>query len=171
MSAAAQIVPISVVEPFPAASVASLWRWIESFRDRVCDDSSPTTFAGFLELYAAQLEQGMRTWGVYRDDELGGHISIRPINPFLAESHITFSRRFWGEETTVPALRAVYTEIFNTTTIRTITSQVFEDNHTIMQLAKKNGAVIETPRALRDRAMRGGKPIGVRIVTLFKETF
>lgn len=169
-----------VVEPFPVLEIASLWLWMQSFRDRVCDDLAPMEFADFLENYIARVPT-MRTFGVLRarpqdptDEEVGGFVSVTQHSPYLAETHLVFSRRFWGHETTVPALRHIYGRVFaETPDLMTITASVFEDNHQLIHLAKAVGAVEETSakHPLRNRTMRGGKPIGLRVISLFREEF
>ncbi len=171
---------LRVVEPFPDVEIASLWNWMQGFRGRVCDDLAPATFPEFLEFYLSQVP-AMRTFGVSlqrnndpTDLEFGGFVSVTQLTPYVAETHLVFSRRFWGHETTVPALRAIYSHVFaETPRLMTITASVFEDNHQLIQLAKAVGAVEETSpkHPLRNRTMRGGKPIGLRVVSLFREEF
>jgi RimJ/RimL family protein N-acetyltransferase len=163
---------VEVSEPFPPWALPVLWGWIESFRDRVCDDFSPKTFPEFLENWIARAKAGTRTWGVWRDDSLGGMISVGPLNPILAETHLVFARRFWGRETTIPALRQAYAIAF-ASGFEKLQAAVFADNYQLIALAKAIGAVEEThpKHPLRAQTRRNGKPVDMRLISLFKEDF
>jgi RimJ/RimL family protein N-acetyltransferase len=162
---------VRVESPFPLRALPRLWHWINSFRDRVADDFAPRTFDEFLDDWNARAPV-TRTWGVWRDEELGGIVSILPINPIHCQTHVIFAKRFWGHETTVPALQQVYAQVFAAGVLR-ISSHVFADNHQLIALARAIGAVEETPphRPLPACTLRNGQPVAMRIVTLFPEEF
>jgi RimJ/RimL family protein N-acetyltransferase len=164
-------VTIETRSPFPKWALPQLWLWIESFRDRVMDDFAPRTLEDFLADWEAR-ESTRKSWGVYRQDELGGVVIIEPVNPVSVSSHVAFKRSFWGRETTVPALREVYAEVFESGVER-ISAAIFEDNYQIRNLALEVGAIEETRRSqpLRNCTVRNGDLVGMRIISLFPEEF
>lgn len=166
---------ITVRSPFPAWALPTLWGWMEACRSRMADDFAPATFEDFLDTYE---QRAGESWAVFREDSegetLGGFVSIREVNPVVAETHVIFSRRFWGHDTTVPALRAVYERVFEARPeLLKITSGVFDDNRQLIELAKAVGAVEETSpkHPLRACTLRSGKPVGMRIISIFREDF
>lgn len=169
---------LKLERPFPEWALPKLWAWMEACRSRIADDFAPKTFDEFLEVYVARSGE---TWGVLRtgedddgDTELGGWVSIREVNPVCVESHLVFAKRFWGHETTVPALRSIYQGVFEERPeLLKITAAVFEDNRQMIELALAVGAVEETSpkHPLRACTLRGGVPVGMRVVSIFREDF
>jgi hypothetical protein len=159
---------ITVASPFPAWALPQVWAWIESFRDRVCDDYAPKSLDEFLAEWE-QRQPRERSWAVYEEDEIGGVIAVQTVNPDAALCRCYFKRAAWSTAVVVPALRAVYAEVFQGSTVK-ISLPVFEDNWDLRRLALNAGAVEETPkhRPLRDATRRDGKLIGVRILSVFK---
>lgn len=158
---------MTVRSPFPDHAWPRVWTWIQSFRARVCDDFAPKTLDEFVE-QSIERAKRERTWGVYRDDELGGLITFHQINPVTGVSHVLFKRSFWGEATTIPAITAVYRELF-AAGVRKISSAVFADNHAILSLARKIGAREEG--LLRQHTQRDGRMVDMVALGLLKEDF
>jgi len=158
---------VTVASPFPDHAWPRVWTWIQTFRARVCDDFAPKTLEEFVE---QTLERAARerTWGVYRDDELGGLITFEQVNPVTGISHLLFKRSFWGEATTIPAIATVYREIFESG-IRKICSAAFRDNYAILELARKIGAREEG--LLRQQTQRNGRMVDMTALGLLKEDF
>lgn len=140
---------------------------MQEFRDRVLDDFGPQTLDEFVAQFRER-QKRERTWAVYRGGELGGFISYEPWSPICGTSHCLFSKRFWGHETTVPALRAVYREIFAGDT-RKVLSFVFSDNGQIVHLARTIGAVKEG--VLRQQTQRRGQLVDMVALGLLKADF
>jgi RimJ/RimL family protein N-acetyltransferase len=166
---------VTVERPFPAWALPRLWEWMQSFRTRVADDFAPDDFDSFLGYWKAR-EAVSRTWGVWRgedgDREIGGLVSITPVNPVSAETHVIFSKRFFGRDTTVPALRAVYGREFREhPELATIAAHVFEDNRQLLAIAREVGAVQETRQPLRARTRRNGQLVGFHVISLYREVF
>lgn len=157
---------VEVRKPFPDYAIPRIWSWMEEFRSSVADDFAPTTLDAFMRDWDARTTE--ERWAVYRDGELGGLISIQPLNPVVVTSHILFKKDFWGQETTIPAIRKVYEEVFDRGVIK-ISSAVFNDNHAIKGLAKKIGAKREG--ILKNQTLRGGKPVHMAALGLLKEEF
>lgn len=162
---------IEARSPFPKWALPEVWQWIESFRDRVMDDYSPQTLEDFLADWETR-ETMRKSWAVYRDDELGGLVVIEPVNPVWVNSHVLFKRSFWGRKVTLPALRAVYREVFDSG-VQRISAAIFADNHQMRNLALDLGAVEETRRSqpMRNCTRRDGELVAMRIIALFPEEF
>lgn len=158
-------------EPFPDWALPVLWLWIEAVRRRVADDYGPKSFDEFLADWEAR-RGSRRTWGVWRDRQLGGMVSIEPVNPDVVVTHAIFKRDFWGRQTTMPALSQVYTEVFRQG-VNKITSMIFADNYEIRALALALGAVEETDRRhpLKAATRRAGELVDMRVISLFREDF
>jgi RimJ/RimL family protein N-acetyltransferase len=137
------------------------------FRHRVIDDFGPKTVDDFVEYSIHQAER-TRTWGVWRDRELGGLITFEKHNEVMGVSHVIFKRTFWGQATTVTAMRAVYAQIFEAG-FRKIASVVFEDNHAMRDLARKGGARQEG--LFLDHTQRAGKLVNMVALGLTKGDF
>jgi RimJ/RimL family protein N-acetyltransferase len=127
---------------------------MQSFRARVMDDFGPQTQHAFVDqmLRANPAE----TWGVYRDDELGGLVWVARLTPVVAMAHTVFQRSFWGREITRPAVAEAFRQTF-AAGVEKIAASVFADNHQIRALARDVGMREEGQRRAHTR--RGGKPI------------
>lgn len=156
---------VEVRSPFPEHSIPRIWGWMQRFRSRVADDFGPGSLEEFVDWF---LGADQRTWGVYRDGELGGVVVIQPQNPIAVVSHCIFKREFWGRKTTRPALEQVYREVFDSGVLR-IGARIFADNQAIKALALEMGAKQEG--TTRDATMRGGKPVDMIGLGLLREDF
>jgi len=160
---------IRVESPFPEYAVPRIWIWTEQFRRRVADDFGPKTLDEFVADWQASRDRGRRTWAVYRDGELGGLVTFDPWSPMVGTTHCLFARRFWGHETTLPALRAAYQQIFDVTGVQKLLSFAFADNRQLGVIAHRLGA--RTEGVLRQQTMRGGKPVDMVLFGLLREEF
>jgi RimJ/RimL family protein N-acetyltransferase len=157
-----------VESPFPDFALPRVWSWIQDFRQRVTDDFSPRTLTEFVAQWA-ELAPTRKTWGVWRDGELGGLIVWEPWPmPGIGVSHALFKREFWGRATTHTALVSVYRELFDGG-VRKILGFPFRSNHAIVGLGKALGA--RTEGVLRQQTLQGGRPVDLVILGLLKEDF
>lgn len=156
---------ITIEEPFPLYALPRVWKWIESFRQKVFDDFGPKTEDQFIEYWVSRQ---FRSWAVLRHGVLGGVITSTNITPRVAEMHCIFREEFWGHENTVPPICAV-ADILIETGITKVTSCVTPDNHGIVALLKKIGGVREGH--LRGQQLRGGKPSDLIIMAVHKEAY
>jgi RimJ/RimL family protein N-acetyltransferase len=144
-----------------------VWAWIQTFRDRVADDFGPQTLDEFVEHSLAEFQR-VKTWAIYRDGELGGLVSFERWNPVLGTFHCLFKRELWGHQTTVPALRQVIGEMFDSG-ISKLALCMFADNRPIIALLRRLGAVPEGHYSRH--TMRGGQLVDMVPFALFKEAF
>lgn len=163
---------VQVNTPFPGEAWPRVWSWLQDFRSRVVDDYAPATLEEFVHCQILALHR-QKSWGVWAgspsgSEELCGLVVCEPLAPVLASSYAIFRRDYWGPETSGPALRAVYGEIFGGTT-RKITSVVFRDNNAILSALTSLGAKREG--VLRKHTMRGGKLVDMVATGLLKEDF
>lgn len=160
---------ITVASPFPPESFYDLYDWIQPVWDAVSDDNSPTDREEFIDMQVAMAEtETVKTWGVWKDHhELGGFVSatVQPHRPWLAVCHCTFKKSFWGTATTLPALHAVATELFEVD-IHKIEMWVFETNRAIRSLVKRLGGVEEG--VLSAQTLKHGNPTSMAVYGLFQ---
>jgi RimJ/RimL family protein N-acetyltransferase len=159
---------IEVRSPFPLHAVPRLWAWAEDSRRQVADEFSPKSLDEFVDFWERLAQAGQRSWGVWRDDELGGAIWSMPLSPVMADSHCIFKRAFWGSGTAVEALRRVYAEIFDGG-VQKITIVSFSDNHALLGLVRKLG--FEREGMLRKSTLRDGELVDQAVSGLTRERF
>jgi RimJ/RimL family protein N-acetyltransferase len=159
---------VRVETPFPDFAAVRVWAWMEAFRSRVADDFSPQTLDAFMAQWDDRASSEQR-WAVYRNDELGGLVTLQPLSPCVLGSHCVFKRSFWGSDTTTEALHQVYSLAFEIPTINKIFGVVFHDNAQIIGLCKSLGFTIEG--RLRNHTMRGGQPVDMIALGLTREDF
>lgn len=71
-----------VRNPFPNHAWPQVWEWIQPYRRSVMDDNSPTSKGEFVkEQIVLCATPTYRTWGVHRDNELGGLITFQTAPP------------------------------------------------------------------------------------------
>jgi len=157
---------VRVESPFPEYSLPALWKWTYSFRHRTMDDYSPQTESEFVEAFQRNSENGVETFGVYRDDELGGFVSIERLSPVLATSHVVFKPNFFGRATTDRSLIEIYGAVF-ASGVKKIASRVFADNTGIIALGVRLGAKVEG--RFRAHTMRGGNLVDMAEIGLRAE--
>ena len=156
---------IRLESPFPAHALPRAWLWMESFRTRVADDFSPKT----LEEFMAKMlnpQPTEKTWGVYRDEELGGIVSFQRLSPWLGTAHCVFKPAFWGWATTVPALRVAFDEIF-AGGVGKLTFPVFANNKAVIALIV-TGLGGYREGVLKQHTVRDGEPVDMLVCRLTK---
>jgi RimJ/RimL family protein N-acetyltransferase len=158
---------VRVETPFPLWAVPRVWTWMRAVWPKVADDFGPADFDAFLEKWAAGEEIEER-WAVYRGEDLGGLITVQRLTPYLATTHIVFSKAFLGYSTTLEAMRQVYQQTFDSG-VGKLCVQVFADNSNLIALAKRTGAVVEG--RLRAHTLQGGEPRDMVILGLLREEF
>lgn len=157
----------SLVSPFPERHWPRVWAWVEEFRDRVADDFAPQTIEAFVQQrIEGQLYE--MTWGVLRDGELGGLVIVTPLNRHLAMAHVIFKKSFWGHETTLRAIAAVFAEVF-AAGFGKISSVAFADNHQILGLVRKMGGGKEGH--LSRNTLRRGVAVDQMVLGIRKDDF
>ncbi len=159
---------VEVSSPFPEYAIPRVWSWIAKFRHRVVDDYGPKTLDEFIDHWQREEASGRLSWAVYRDGELGGVVFVTPLTPVLAMSHVMFKKEFWGRATTEAAMSRVYEMVFSAG-VQKIQSLVFQDNDSIISLAKAMGAVTEG--VFHNHTLRNGKPTSMVALALFKKEF
>lgn len=158
---------VRIETPFPEHAVPRIWIWTQEFRWRVADDFGPKTLEEFVEKWRER-ERVQQNWAVYRGEELGGVITVCPMSPVVVTVHCVFKKSFWGSETTLRALRLLYTEVFKGDCTKVL-SFAFRDNSQLLGLARRLGAKKEG--VLRKQTRRNGKPTDMIAIGLLKEDF
>lgn len=134
-------------------------------RSKLADDYGPRTLDAWVDQMGASTE---KTWGVYRDGELGGMLSFQRVSPWLGTAHCVFKPDFWGRAITRPAVESALREMFGSG-IGKLSFAVFSDNRAIRSLLSEFGASVEG--TLRKHTLRDGKPIDTVTLAIFKESF
>ena len=159
---------VEIRSPFPHHALPRMWKWLEESRRQVSDAFSPKTLDEFVAYWEHMTRAGQRSWGVWRDGELGGSISSMQLNPVVADAHCIFKRTFWGHGTTAEALRLVFAEIF-VGGAQKITTLCFADNHALLGLVRKVG--FQREGRLRKNALRDGQLIDQMVIGLTRDDF
>ena len=102
---------IEVKQPFPFEALPRVWRWIATFRGRICDDFAPQTEDDFI-LHMVSKWNTQKSWAVYADQELGGLITFERISPWLGTAHIILKPDFKGKGIAVQACKMALAEMF-----------------------------------------------------------
>lgn len=97
----------------------------------------------------------VKTWAVYRSDELCGMVGFHLNSHGLSgETHALFRKDFWGKATTQTALRLVYAEVF-ASGVHRIYGMPFKGNDAMISLARSVG--FQREGILRETTKRGGE--------------
>ena len=160
-----------VRSPFPNHAWPSVWKWIQPYKSSVMDDHSAKTIDEFVE---AKLElaakETYRTWGVYRENDLGGLITFETLRPgdTMGWTHTMFKRAFFGRETTQQALSTVFQQLFEEG-VQVIRSEVFKSNSNIRYLSRLIG--FEEYGPFPKVAQRGGELVDMVGLLLTPDKF
>ncbi len=165
---------VHVESPFPISQLPRLWQWCVTFRHQIMDDYGPQDEDAFNAEWLNLAERGLQTWAVYRTinevRELGGIITVQPLNPICGAAFYLFKRQFWGKHTSEPAAREATRLAFEQNPdLRKINLTIFADNHQLRQLAKSLGYRREGQT--RQATMRRGQLIDTLALGLTKEDF
>jgi RimJ/RimL family protein N-acetyltransferase len=134
----------------------------------VADDFAVKTLDEFVDFWERLTQAGKRSWGVWRDGELGGAIWSTRFSPVAADSHCIFKRAFWGHGTTAEALNLVYADVF-AAGVEKISIVCFSDNHSLLGLVRKLG--FEREGTLKKSTLRGGVLVDQAVIGLTRERF
>lgn len=121
-------------EDFPVC-----WLWMEPHWRQLADDSMPRDLDTFVEI---RRRQDVINLGVYRDNELGGLLTLVPRSPWLGDGHCIFRRAFMDRETPVQALELAKRFAWKIG-YRKINCMVFPDNKAMIYLLLRAGALRE----------------------------
>lgn len=161
---------IEVRSPFPPYAYFQLYDWALPVWRSVASDDAPKDREGFIEYQLNTADTpGVKTWGVYRDGELGGYVSaIRHAGrEWIALTHCIFRKEFWGGSTTTASLRKIAQEIFDDGAVK-IEMWVFSDNHAVKGLIRRLGGREEG--CLSAQVVREGEFIDMCIYALTPES-
>gem|GEM_PF-1272088 len=156
---------IEARNPFPLESLPDVWEWTLAVPRATRDDFSPQTLEEFL-LNQIERSDDLYTWGIYRDEEIGGIVWVEQVSPIVVAAHCLFKKSFYGHRTTIPALNQIAAKLF-AAGFEKIQMPTFADNHAIRSLIKKLGGKQEG--LLRRHTRRDGQPLDVVIFGLLKD--
>lgn len=158
---------IEVTSPFPFEAIPRVWRWIESFKEKVGDDFAPQDLESFLACMRDKFSRE-KTWAVSADGELGGLIEFERLSPWLGTAHLLLKRELQGKGIAVKACRVAVGEMFDQG-IGRLEFRVLGGNLAIGSLISTIGGKREG--TLTGYTLSGGKPRDVWIYGLAKEAF
>lgn len=158
---------IRITEGFPEWAWPKAWKWATDRRSQFADDFFPPTLDSFVESYSVRFQEAW-TYGVWKDDYLGGAIIFEQASPVVVTAHILLSRRLRGIP--VSELRQAGAMLFQSR-LGLIRIQAFVPawNRAAIALAVKLGGTVEG--VLRGATMRGGKPADVALIGITREEF
>jgi len=168
LSAVSNQLAVSVSEPFPLFHLPRVWVWTQEFRSRVADDFGPQSLEEFMRLQEARAAMGLRSWGVYRQNELGGIVTFEASSPICGAAHCIFKKSFWGHDTTVEAMRLVFDEVFGGG-IEKILSLAFADNVQLLYAVRLLG--FQKEGVLRKQTQRGGELVDMMALGCTRDDF
>jgi len=161
---------LNVRSPFPAPSLYMVYDWARFAWKHVADDTTPKTREEFIHTYNDMVTApGIKTWGVWRGEELGGLVlAARQMErPWLARVHCIFKQTFFATPTTTIVCRQIFQELFNDGVLK-IEMWVFEDNNSIRGMIRYLGAREEG--MLTAQVMRDGEPVNIVVYGLSQES-
>ena len=154
---------VEIKDPFPAWAWPMAWGWIEPYRAVALGDAGPQDQAAFVE-YQMSNAGRWKTFGVWRDGELGGAVIFEPSGAGIWMIHIALKRTFWGGATSAAA--AAISRMFEEAGARKVVGAFVDANRMARGLARRLGAVAEG--RLRAQAMAGGAAVDVVVYGLLK---
>lgn len=159
---------LRVYSPFPVEAIPRIGFWFERIMKRVADDYGPQNVTDMVQAISQQIENGVETWAVERDGELGGFISIQRRTPILAEVNCIFKPEFFCRPTADDAIRRVFRQVFDSGILK-ITGNIFKDNLGVKDLGVRVG--LKREGLLKKHTMRDGKLVDVMVLGITKEEF
>jgi RimJ/RimL family protein N-acetyltransferase len=139
------------------------WLWMQPYWRQLVDDSIPRDLDFFVE---NQRMKGAVSFGVYRDDELGGLLTQVTVSPWKCFGDCVFKKSFWGRDTTVPALEAGKRLAWSMG-YHKISCIVFEDNHLMIGLLNRVGGIFEG--ILLEDTQREGRKVNMLSYALLRD--
>jgi len=147
-----------------------LYDWALPVWKNIASDDTPKDREGFIQFELNLLSTpGIKTWGIYRDSELGGFVSAvrHPTRTWIAQPHMIFRKDFLGAATTIVACRRILQELFGDGALK-IEMWVFFDNHAIRGFINQLGGREEG--RLTAQVIRDGKPTDMVVYGLYQES-
>jgi len=156
---------IRITEGFPQWAWPLAWEWASARRRQLADDFFPSSIDEFVESYSVRFRDA-RTYGVWKNDNLGGVIICERSSPVVFTAHILLSRRLWGVQAS--ELQTAATLLFASEP-QAIRIQAFVPawNRLAIALACRIGGTIEG--TLRSATLRNGQPADAVLVALIRE--
>jgi len=157
---------VRIEEPFPLHRLPEAYDWSRRYWRHVAHDGIPKNFDEWFVMHATALfDPCVRSWGVWRGDELGGFLWA-VIDRWIARPHCIFKRTFWGYETTLASIRLGIDQVFRDGVTK-IEMWCYEDNARAMALYRALGCVQEG--CLSRQVRRDGEYTSMNIWGLSKE--
>lgn len=157
---------VEIREPFPEEAWPRVFGWMQPCWHQACDDFVKKDVGWFVDSMI-ELSLRSRTWGVWREGELGGLIALEPLNPVAGLAHLVFKKSFWGSKTTLAAANQALEKVLGGGEAGKICGHVFPDNHPMRAMYGKLG--FREEGRLRGQTMRNGKPADVIACGLTRE--
>ncbi len=159
---------VRVFSPFPVEAIPRIGFWFERVAANISDDFGPKTVDDVVRLVQGHMSNGIQTWAVERDGELGGYISAFKLSPIVKEISCTFKPEFFTPNTVDPAIKEVLADLFSDGTLKVV-AHIFKENYGIRNVVKRLGFTFEGNR--RKHTMRGGRLVDVQALGITKEDF
>jgi hypothetical protein len=141
---------ITIESPFPRSEMPALHVWSRRIWASVADENTPTDLEEWMAFQQRrQKAPELKTWGLYRNGDLGGYFeAVAVANPESLSGDVfvcselrdfavgacIFKKEMWGHDNTVPALSLVFLELFGADEIGMMFFPVARGNRPLMKL-------------------------------------
>ncbi len=157
---------ITISQPFSEEHLYTAWTLLNRYKHQTMDDFGPQTYGDFVDHWKVVAETEL-SWEVWRDEDLVGLVTFRPISPIVGFQHVVFFKTAWGWPVNL-AMKMVYEDIFDKG-YRKIATYCFSDNFLMIGLAKRLGSKQEG--ILRQHALRNNELVDIIVLGLTKEDY
>jgi len=158
---------IRIESPFPFEALPRVYRWYQSFREKIADDFAPKTLDEFIQSQLMKWDL-QKSWAIYGDGELGGLITFERLSPWLGTAHVLLKPEFHGKGIAVKACRQAVSEMF-ALGLGKLEFRVLAGNLAVGSLVVNIGAKREG--TLEAQTLTNGQPRDVWIYGLTKQSF
>lgn len=144
-----------------------LWKWLNEFPQNNFDDFGPKSEEELIVDLTRRAHRGEYVWMVYVGEAPVGVIGYAPMSDYCGMFHgICITREWHGRGVGNYAVREVIDAIFDMG-YQKISASFFRDNHRVDAFLNRLGFRHEG--ILTRQTMRGGKPVDMLLMALFKE--
>jgi len=145
----------------------TVWQWLQEFPLANFDDFGPKSVADLVIDVQRRIARGERVWVAWRNCAPIGIIGYAPVNSYCGMFHgICFAEEWHNTGVAQAAVGKVIDEIFATSQQK-ISASFFRDNERVHSFLHGLGFTFEG--LMTRQTLRGGKPVDMLLLALFKE--
>lgn len=153
------------LRPMETSDFPLLWGWMNEFRKWNFDDDGPKTEHELADVLMARSAAGGFLVTVLYNDEPVGSIGFSKLTSRLAVFQgICFTRAVHGTGVPTMAVRHIM-DLLKADGVEKLSAEYHADNGRVRKFLRKLG--FEDEGLLKDHIIRGGEPVGLRMVAWF----